>query len=339
MAPDSVSERLKSIEERLWNLDRRDFHEIAMEIFRLQSQHNEIYKRFIEMVGVSPEKIKDIGEIPFLPVHFFKVGEVKTGTWKEEGVFMSSGTTSGIRSCHPVVSYDLYHRSVRHGFTYFFGSSPERYIHIAYVPNYMNNPQSSLLSMLSYFIEISGDGESGFVEDAYGLIHRVGELMRKSTEKRVIIWSTSYVIAEFATHHTLELDERFIVVETGGLKTSGWEITREELHALIKQKMKVKYVYSEYGMTELFSQCYARGLWFSCTPLIMPVLRDLYDPMCGVQRGKEGRLAFIDLANLYSCSFILTDDVAVMRKDNKFKYLGRVAESELRGCNLLTIPV
>jgi len=43
----------------------------------------------------------------------------------------------------------------------------------------------------------------------------------------------------------------------------------------------------------------------------------------------------LDLANLYSCSFILTEDEGLLNSDGTFEIFGRMPNSELRGCNFL----
>jgi hypothetical protein len=45
----------------------------------------------------------------------------------------------------------------------------------------------------------------------------------------------------------------------------------------------------------------------------------------------------IDLANIYSCSFIAADDVGKLYPDVGFEVLGRVDGSDLRGCGLMVV--
>ena len=45
----------------------------------------------------------------------------------------------------------------------------------------------------------------------------------------------------------------------------------------------------------------------------------------------------IDLANLYSCSFIATDDAGKLYADGSFEILGRLDHSDIRGCSLLAL--
>jgi len=48
-------------------------------------------------------------------------------------------------------------------------------------------------------------------------------------------------------------------------------------------------------------------------------------------------LNIIDLANRDSCAFIATDDVVKLHKDGSFEVLGRMDNSDIRGCSLLVV--
>ena len=74
---------------------------------------------------------------------------------------------------------------------------------------------------------------------------------------------------------------------------------------------------------------------FFCTPPWMRVqIREIYDPFCLAEKGKTGVIQVIDLANVHSCAFIETEDLG-LQLDEGFKVLGRLDNSDLRGCNLL----
>ena len=46
-------------------------------------------------------------------------------------------------------------------------------------------------------------------------------------------------------------------------------------------------------------------------------------------------IVFTDLANIYSCPFIATQDLGKTFDDGSFSVLGRFDNSDVRGCNLL----
>jgi hypothetical protein len=51
----------------------------------------------------------------------------------------------------------------------------------------------------------------------------------------------------------------------------------------------------------------------------------------------SGPLNIIDLANVYSCSFIATDDAGKLYPDRSFEVLGRIDNSDVRGCSLMAL--
>ena len=88
-------------------------------------------------------------------------------------------------------------------------------------------------------------------------------------------------------------------------------------------------------MTELLSQAYAKKEGrFYCPPWMKVFVRNENDPLQVEETGR-GLLNIIDLANMYSCAFIATDDVGEVFEDGSFEVHGRQDASDLRGCSLL----
>jgi hypothetical protein len=129
-----------------------------------------------------------------------------------------------------------------------------------------------------------------------------------------------------------------IVMETGGMKGRRKEMIRAELHAELCRGFGVKNIHSEYGMTELLSQAYsqANGI-YHCPPWMRVTARDTSDPLSHIGHNQTGGLNVIDLANLYSCSFIATEDLGKTYSDGSFEVLGRFDQADIRGCNLMAL--
>jgi len=127
-----------------------------------------------------------------------------------------------------------------------------------------------------------------------------------------------------------------IVVETGGMKGHRTEMVRNELHGILTNRFNKSKIHSEYGMTELLTQAYSKGDGIFHTPPWMKILiRDTNDPLSLIETGKTGGINIIDLANIFSCSFIATQDLGKRYSDDSFEILGRFDSSDIRGCNLL----
>jgi hypothetical protein len=115
------------------------------------------------------------------------------------------------------------------------------------------------------------------------------------------------------------------------------EMIRLQVQDILNKAFGLSVIYSEYGMTELLSQAYSNGEGvFNCPPWMKVMLRDEEDPLLIKEHG-SGIINVIDLANIYSCSFIATDDAGKINADGSFEVLGRVDGSDLRGCSLMAI--
>jgi hypothetical protein len=91
-------------------------------------------------------------------------------------------------------------------------------------------------------------------------------------------------------------------------------------------------------MTELLSQAYSAGNGrFFCPPWMKILIQDASDPGVFLPIGKTGRVCIIDLANIYSCSFIATDDLGKVHSDGSFEIMGRLDFSDVRGCSQLAL--
>lgn len=134
-------------------------------------------------------------------------------------------------------------------------------------------------------------------------------------------------------------------METGGMKGRRKEMVRQEVHTILKKAFGVPIIHSEYGMTELLSQAYSSGDGtFKCPPWMQVLIRDEHDPFEIVMPSASRQMAFvtgavniIDLANIYSCSFIATDDAGKLFPGGSFEILGRIDNSDIRGCSLMVV--
>jgi hypothetical protein len=125
-------------------------------------------------------------------------------------------------------------------------------------------------------------------------------------------------------------------METGGMKGRRREMTRPELHAELTAGLGVEAIHSEYGMTELFSQAYSLGDGkFHPSSTMRAFAREVTDPLFPQASGKTGVLNIVDLANFHTCSFIATEDLGRVWEDGTFEVLGRLDDSDIRGCNLM----
>ena len=311
-----------------------DFWELTRRAYDYQSVNNRLYKEFVTFLGRNRDKVKTAGNIPFLPVEFFRNHRIITGERPVEIVFESSGTSGLLPGRHYVSDLALYERSFFKTFRQFYGE-PGDYLIIALLPSYTERGGSSLVYMADKIIKKSHHSQSGFYKgEADTILNAVKK--GKEAGSRILLLGVSYALLDLAESGSYSF-EGITVMETGGMKGRRKELTRSELHSILKEKFNVDTIHSEYGMTELLSQAYSSGEGiFYCPPWMRIILRDPHDPLSLFsQPGKTGGINIIDLANLNSCSFIATGDLGKLHEDGGFEVLGRFDNSDIRGCNLM----
>jgi phenylacetate-coenzyme A ligase PaaK-like adenylate-forming protein len=321
--------------KRIFNINSTgEFRECALEIFNHQFNNNPVYRHFILSLGKIPSEIRTPDDIPFLPVEFFRNHKIVTGDRQVEMIFESSGTTGVIPGKHFVTDLEIYKESFLTSFRMFYGE-PEEFLIAALLPSYTERKGSSLVYMADHLISRSKNVNSGFYKDnTKELIHRIEEHRRRNL--KTLLLGVSFALLDLAESLCPDLSG-VIVMETGGMKGRRKELTRTELHSILKEKLNVTEIHSEYGMTELLSQAYSKGDGvFYCPPWMKIVIRDPQDPLSYYKEPDQtGGINIIDLANINSCSFIATGDLGKVHKDGGFEVLGRFDNSDIRGCNLM----
>jgi hypothetical protein len=320
--------------EKIFDIkNHSEFKKQCLDIYNFQYENNKVYQNYCNMICKNPTEINEINEIPFLPISFFKTKKILS-TDNFEKVFYSSGTTTNSRSKHFISSLKLYQKSFINNFKLNY-SDTTQYTILALLPNYYENKDSSLIYMIEKLIKLSKSKESGFfLDDYFNLSKKLIELDTKKERKTILI-GVPYALLDMIDFNQFQLNNT-IIMETGGMKGRRKEMVRTELHEKLKRGFGVSKIHSEYGMTELLSQAYSKGDGIFKTPSWMKVIiRDINDAQNLDFNKKSGAINIIDLANYYSCSFIATDDMGKYINDDEFELIGRVDNSDIRGCNLL----
>lgn len=316
---------------RIAELDGKGFEDLALAVFQYQARHNALYARYLELLGrPRPHALTDI---PFLPIRFFKTHEVKSGDWTPQTAFTSSSTTGQVPSRHLVRDAGFYLENARRAFARQWGD-PSEWCTLALLPSYLERGGSSLVAMADYFIRLSKYTESGFfLNDP----DRLGAVLAqcRAEGRKTLLLGVSFALLDLAEHGPMNLSG-ITIMETGGMKGRRRELTRSELHDTLRTAFGVPAIYSEYGMTELFSQAYTGGgTHFEPAPTMRVLCTEINDPFCMAATGRSGVINVIDLANLDTCSFIQTEDVGRVFSEHDFEVLGRLDVAEMRGCNLM----
>lgn len=336
-----------------------DFQAKCLENFLYQYENVGVYRKFVDFLGKNISEIKEVKDIPFLPIEMFKNHQVLdkvvdfAQTDKSIDYFQSSGTTQMLnRSKHFIADFNLYEESIYQSFEKFIGK-PEEYIFLGLLPNYSENPHSSLIYMVDYLMKKSAKPENGYFlynhQELFELLQKLG-----TKNKKIILFGVSFALLDFLDSKTSDFGLRtsdLTIIETGGMKGRKEEMTKDELLKILQKGFGTDKIFSEYSMTELLSQAYSLGNnEYSCPNWMRILVRNTEDPFSYVENGKTGAINIIDLANKHSCSFIATQDLGKIvndfeiprdaRNDNslisqKFQVLGRIDHSDIRGCSLL----
>ncbi|PWV49820.1 acyl-protein synthetase LuxE [Chitinophaga sp. S165] len=314
-------------------LQEQDMEAAALELFRYQYQENALYRAYTDALHRRPSDVRSLQQIPFLPIQFFKTHTVTCGTFTPELVFESSGTTQTINSRHLVKEAAIYERSFLAGFERTYGPVSD-FVVLGLLPSYLERRHSSLVYMVQDMVKRSGHAASGFyLYEHDKLADHLREL--EASGQKTLLIGVTFGLLDFAEHHSLQL-ENTIVMETGGMKGRREEWTRQQVHDYLRERLGCKHIHAEYGMTELLSQAYSKGEGLFTSPPWMKVLvRDENDPFQLSVSNASGVINVVDLANVYSCAFIATEDIGRLHSEGSFEVLGRLDNSALRGCSLM----
>jgi phenylacetate-coenzyme A ligase PaaK-like adenylate-forming protein len=313
-----------------------NFDQVAIEVFHYQYAQNALYRSYCDALHINAHDVRTIFQIPFLPISFFKTHKVITGNEKDlpSLVFESSGTTGESTSRHYIHDERIYEHSLLQGFKQFYGS-PSEYVILALLPSYLERKNASLVYMAKTLMRESAHKDNGFYINEWEQLNTVLSRSEKS-KQRTLLLGVTFALLDFAGAYPMPLNNT-IVMETGGMKGRRREMTRAEVHMLLKEQWQLENIHSEYGMTELLSQAYSAGEGiFKCTDTMKVLVRDINDPL-EVKSIGTGGINIIDLANIYSCSFISTEDIGIVIPDGSFEVLGRMDHSALRGCSLMIV--
>ncbi len=334
----SVHSNDTGLRERIFSVSGETFESLAIDICHFQYRENPLYRQYCDALHIDIRTVQQLSQIPFLPIGFFKTKTITTTRFTPEAVFESSGTTGQVNSKHHVKDLSLYETSFNKAFRLFYGDL-SNYCILGLLPSYLERKNASLVYMVDHWIRSSGHPNSGFYLYDHEKL-RDTLLENEQHKQPTILIGVSYALLDFAEKYPMQL-RHTIVMETGGMKGRSREITKKALHEILQQRLGLSAIHSEYGMTELLSQAYspAAGI-FETPPWMKIVVRAEDDPFDLLSIPPEkgfatGAVNIIDLANLYSCAFIATDDTAKLFSTGHFEITGRMENSDVRGCGLM----
>jgi len=342
-----LNKTVKEVIEFVNKPDTKSFGKIALELYNLHRESNPVYKKY------DRGELKDWREIPLMPISEFKngdVGIVPSDRMPFPGVeFHSSGTTGRDKSKHRMYDTEAYRAAIAGSFSYYVDDNTVPVYRVVLLTPTLAN--SSLYYMMSYISELHDhrgireqfsdmtDSEKvkGFVEDLVSY-----------NDGPVLLFGTSLAFYDFiesvksAGLEKIQLPSGSTFIETGGWKGRNITITPQELTNSVIEFFGLipDDAQREYSMSEISSQLYSSGNLDPVEYMFPEWLSvRLVDPLTQteVKFGETGIISFVDLANVWSCPFILTEDLGHFVKSDYGTHLvleGRAPNAPEKGCSL-----
>ncbi len=299
------------------------FGDLLLETHHFQRESNGPYAAYC----ATQAEPQDWTEIPALPLSAFRHADIRCFSADQTvREFHTSGTTGEGYGTHAFATLDLYRAAAEGGWNH---AGLPRHETLCLLPSPETAPHSSLSCMAGWLAAEDGF----FLGDWDRLVARV-----EAAREPVVLLGTALAFLdffEFLGERRLALPPGSLAVETGGYKGTRRHLPKGDLYALFDRHLGLEgdAVWNEYGMTELSSQFYTRGLGraHSGAPWVRALV---LNPETGreVAVGETGVLRIYDLANVGSCCVLQTRDLAI-RCETGFELLGRDPAAMPRGCS------
>jgi len=326
------------------------FEELALAIARHQASANRS--------RASRSGLGLFEELRPLPVDAFRVADVFAFAAADAAVcFRTSGTTSNATGRHLLRTTQTYEElSVLSGRRALIDPSKRQPWVVALMPRLGPTPTSSLGFMAQRFmvefgghaVDRSSDGEpEPWLLTAHGVdvAGLEANVRRASTLGRpVLLLATSFALVMLLDElrgRAVHLPPGSVVMQTGGFKGRTRNVAADELDERLVAALGEHPIVAEYGMTELCSQLYDGALGcelkgprdvFLPPPWLRAVVLDPRT-LTPLPRGEVGLAGFIDLANVDSAVYVVTQDL-VQASGDGIRLIGRRPRAPLRGCSL-----
>ncbi|MGN7177618.1 LuxE/PaaK family acyltransferase [Cytobacillus firmus] len=324
------------------------FNDLALNLFRYQYSNNKPFQMYCRQKGKTPRMVKSWKDIPAVPINAFKELTLSCeDTETAEDVFMTSGTTKGVRGKHYHPTLEVYNQSMLKNFKARFMKEHKQIKMGILFPAEKNMPNSSLSHYLALAYKEYGTHDSQYFVDGRGL--KVDSLLLALEQAEELGQSIALLGASFSFVHLfdeLQAKGRYFrlpagsrILDTGGFKNKSKELDLETFYTQLSTLLGVdkSECINMYGMTELSTQFYDHGN--STVPSVKSgphwIRTRLINPLTGeeVVKGEKGVLVHCDLANFNSVTTILTEDLGA-EKEEGFILLGRAQGAEAKGCSM-----
>lgn len=341
-------------ESSLDRFDEEVFDQLFLNLAASQCLYNQVYNRFVQSLNL--HAISHWRDVPPIPVQFFKEFELRSYNDRSTEHFWESSGTTKRKSRTFLASNDHYDTVIERLWSRYVPNFPG--ITFRLIPDSSEWPNSSLshffqrgefkeFEVLSSSVNYSWKRGYSLEEGTFSI--KFSSLLKQFaalTEDNIPVrlCGTSYAIASIfdymeKSNSRFRLSEGSTIIDTGGYKGLVRERTRSEFLEQAKHYLDIPphNCLNEYGMSELsshFWSTYVEGEeWWSVPPWVR--VRSV-NPLTG-EEVEQGAGVFYDLANVWSCCAVQTQDLIEVRNEGGVQYvkpLGRMKDAELKGCSI-----
>ena len=312
------------------------------------------YRRILDLLGFKPTKVREVSDIPFIPVRLFKDYELLSIDRSEILKTMTSSGTTGQK-----VSKIFLDKTT---------STNQTKVIVKIVSAFTGKKRLPMLVIDSSAVvkdrklfSARGAGILGFSMLGYDVTYALDERMRldidrikgflvKHKDETILLFGFTFMIWEYfyqelkKANIKLSLENAILIHGGGWKKLTDQAVDNNTFKKSLLEVSGITKVYNYYGMVEqtgsIFMECEAGHLHASIFSDVL--IRDYKDfGTLGV--GQPGLIQLVSLLPLsYPGHSILTEDTGELlgeddcpcgRKGKYFKIHGRIKNAEVRGCS------
>jgi len=329
------------------------FKSALSKIINFHYKNCNTYKKILQNLSFNPKKIYDLKNIPYLSVRIFKKYDLYS--IKKKNIFKilnSSSTTSNEPSKIYLDKKNAVNQSIALTkiFNSFFGK--ERYpMLIIDNENHLKNrnhfnARSAAVLGFSKF----GKNITFALNDRMEVNHKIiKKFVDKYKNEKVIIFGFTYLIWEKfikAFKKKISFNNAILIHGGGWKKLDYLNITNKKFKEILKKNFSISKVHNYYGMIEQTG-----SIFFECSKCENFIASDYSDIIIRDKNFdvlKKDKIGFIQLLSTLPTSYpgnsILTEDLGFISENYKcsscsklngtrFKVVGRIKDSEIRGCS------
>ncbi len=328
--------------------------ENLIELTQIHFENCQSYKKILEKLNTDITKIKDIKDIPYIPVRLFKDFELKSVPDSNIVKTMTSSGTTGQKVSKIYLDKINTLNQTKVLASIITSIIGKQRLPLLLLDTEMVKKDRSMFSARGAGIigfSVFGKNTTYALTDNMQIdFEKVEKFIQDHKNETILMFGYTYVIWQFIVKELEKNNKKFNFDNIILFHTGGWKKIKAEAVDAIEYNKRVQgvlgnvKVYNYYGMVEqlgsIFVECEYGHM--HCSNHSDIIIRNSKD-FSSVEMGKKGLIQLLSvLPTSYPGHSILTEDEGVIlgeddcpcgRKGKYFKILGRIKNAEIRGCS------